>query len=310
MNEIFRKYQEYLNFCTIVLHGEYSVDYTIDSIISAGLVHAPLNFNFDFEPIQVSEKYYGIKFFSQVNVIELLICHCKNINYAYDTLQFIFNKGLCVQFNPLIIQLAVKNYAKYIKYITNRENGYRSGNLNKLLTPDAFTFVTLIIDNTLKSGCYPVGQKHIFADLCDLIKCADVNLLEYMFVNNYIHYPKNINQHRLLSIAIENCLIECTKNRVIIHNIYSSIPSFGAQYDKSTASLNITNYYIEITKFLFKHNIISAKYIQKNPLHAINPALFECFQIHKLKFNIINGVYLPNIPTCIRKMISDYDWPY
>lgn len=339
MNKIFKYYDEYIDFCITLFTGRYYVFVdcfkTIDKIITAQLMYAPLKFEFENTNMPInhvqpktwadainlklftraitmgncymfgytSENALLLEYFPKINIIEVLIRYCKRIKFAYELLQYIFRCGYHIPYDPSIISFAVKNYANYVKFITSGCGDIIAFKAyDDIFTPSANTFIEFVIDNMQKEY-YEEKNNNVNMDvnMCDVISCANVKLLQQMFNN------KNIKLSGIVNTST-NCLIKCANENNIIAS-YKTIP--GPSIECERHEIDITKFYIEIAKFMFKHDILLVTdCINTNISEIKNNAMANCFSKCKLKHDIMCGVVLSNIPTCIKGIILNYYWSY
>lgn len=311
MDQIFKTIVEYFNFRFALLVGDAYCSQKINQIIANGLIHQPLEHREQptlWEDLYMIYRkpgifsicgllrYYerrSIKYetvndcFPNVSVIDVLLSQCRKPKYAFKMVQHIINtlNPIRIQCDSSIISAFINNYAGVMAYVTEKTY-YNMVELHNAFLFPICNFVRFAIDNKLIIG-------NIIVDVCDMIACADVELLKYMIDNNYVKYPS--------SIKIINHLIDrANKNNINMENQYSSCLGDCEYFSEKK--------YVDMTKILIKRNILPQAIEYASEIK--NNLLLEYFQELQFKHNVMNSLYILKIPKPIGNIIANYDWEH
>lgn len=329
MNNIFKNYYEYVTFRTNILIGRdnYGIKnfQQIDKIISANLINHPLEHNEQSGTCSnlyntiYSSAYYDMRYanhsdyyrnhtkyevlsmsFPRISIINVLLTQCFDPKFAFNIIQYIINKGVHCTCDSTVVSTIIKNYANYVKYHVNNERKHNFMSVDTLFSPTICTIVKFVINNIQINGNIVDISVDIIVDICDIISCADIDLLKYMINNNYIECYENID--------IMKHLINCANNNSIFVN-NSIVCNNGGKVKYKSKNGDITMHYIDMAKYLFKQRIVTFPISMNYCIEIKNELFFSFIRARIIEYNIVNGVYFCcNIPAPIGNLISCYDW--
>lgn len=323
IDDIFSDISEYILFRAYLLvsHNTELLQQKIDEIITNNLINAPLKYKNQPTSWQeaindnlVKQRVVGIMriyhyrkinmddIFSHNSLIEILITQFTSIDFAYKKFDQIISKNVTFQLNYELFALFIKCIAKYVKHVTTLQNinwDHSQQTDSALFCPNSYEFAQSIIKNINMNINM---NKYQNINVCDVISCANVHLLDLLISNNYVRLPNNMDMN--MHVLIMDYLIDCANQYSLIFDEYSDYDPYYKIGNIYTirCDINITHLYIDIAEYLFKCGISS------NHTHAITNIIFaDHIRAHELRHYLMDGTYI-NIPSAIGNIIAQYNY--